>query len=363
MSDKTIQASQCYLMTFSKEDQGYKPQALPEHWQPSDLLSHKDHPVWIHIDGLGSTDMIIQIAQYVEIHPLIIEDILTPLQRPKTEDYGEILFIVLREFALQKNRHIKSKQISIVLGKYFLITLQEKAGEPFNTVLNVLNGFHKTEPSALDQIVYFFIDAIVDHMAVVLDKIGPQIEKLEDAFMQKPDKAQIKTVHGFKRETTRIRRFIWPLHEAVRMLRRCDSPLLQKTTQTYLRDVEDHLSRSAEIIEGYRDSVSEMQELYMSASRDHLNEIMKVLTIISTTFIPLNFLAAVYGMNFKYMPELDLPLGYLLFWVIIAIIGGSMLYSFKKRGWLANSDNDSETEDDAYPLIKGKTESAEKNRD
>ena len=299
----------------------------------------KDEPTvtWINIDGLHQVDIIEKIGKYFDVHPLLLEDILNTEQRPKMEDFDDYIFIVLRmlECKNEKNWILTSEQMSLIIGKNFVISFQESEGDIFDPVRDrIRNGKGKIRKMGPDFLAYSLMDAIVDGYFIILEKLGEKIEDIEDELMTNPTRETLKIIHGLKRDMIYLRKSVWPFREVISNLERGESKLIKETTSIYLKDIYDHTIQVIDTIESFRDMLSGMLDIYLSSISNRMNEIMKVLTIIATIFIPLTFLVGVYGMNFKYMPELELPWSYPALWFFMITLGVSMLVYFKKRKWI-----------------------------
>ena len=298
----------------------------------------KDTPTvtWINIDSLHQVEILEKLGECYGFHPLVLEDILNTDQRPKMEDYGEYLYIVLRILNYDdKSGEIESEQISLILGPNFIISFQEKEGTFFNPVRErIRNGKGRIRKMGPDYLAYALLDLIVDNYFVIMEKLGEKIEFLEEELVTQPGPETLQTIHHLKREMIFFRKAVWPLREVIGSLERGESPLVKGTSRVYLRDVYDHTIQVIDTIETFRDMVSGMLDIYLSSISNRLNAVMKVLTIIATIFMPLTFLAGIYGMNFKYMPELEWCWGYPVIWVIMVGIGVSMLLYFRKKKWL-----------------------------
>jgi magnesium transporter len=298
----------------------------------------KDIPTvtWINIDGLHQVEIIEKLGECYGLHPLVLEDILNTDQRPKMEDYGEYLYIVLRMLNYNdKSSEIESEQVSLILGSNFVISFQETEGDVFNPIRErIRNGKGRIRKMGADYLTYALLDAIVDNYFIILEKLGEKIEFLEEELVTRPTSETLQTIHYLKREMIFLRKAVWPLREVISGLERGEPPLVKGTTRIYLRDVYDHTIQVIDTIETFRDMVSGMLDIYLSSVSNRLNVVMKVLTIIATIFMPLTFIAGIYGMNFKYMPELEWRWGYPVIWFVLAFIGGSMLIYFKRKKWL-----------------------------
>lgn len=298
----------------------------------------KDKPTvtWINIDGLHQVEILEKLGECYGLHPLVLEDILNTDQRPKMEDYGEYIYIVLKMLDYNdKSNEIEPEQMSLILGPNFVFSFQEREGDTFNPIRErIRNSKGRIRKMGADYLAYTLLDSIVDNYFIILEKLGEKIEFLEEKLVTRPTPETLQVIHYLKREMIFLRRAVWPLREVVNGLERGESSLVKESTRVYLRDVYDHTIQAIDTIETYRDMVSGMLDIYLSSVSNRLNSVMKVLTIIATIFMPLTFLAGVYGMNFKYMPELEWRWGYPVTWLIMAGIGISMLIYFRKKRWL-----------------------------
>jgi magnesium transporter len=314
------------------------------HFEERDLSSveeclpykDKDSVTWINIDGIHQVDMVEKIGRHCGLHPLVLEDILNTNQRPKMEDYEDYLFIILKMISYDEaQRLLHVEQVSVVVGRRFVISFQESEGDVFESVRERLRkGKGRIRKGGPDYLAYALMDAVVDNYFLVLEKIGEDIEELEAEVIDKPAPATVESIHNLKRELLFLRKSVWPLREAVAALEKGDSPLIQERTTVYLRDVYDHTIQVIDTIETFRDMVSGMMDVYLSSLSNRMNEVMKVLTVIATLFIPLTFIVGIYSMNFKVMPELEWRYGYGLVWVVMALVAFLMLFYFRKKKWL-----------------------------
>jgi magnesium transporter len=287
-------------------------------------------------------EIIDKIGKCYGLHPLMVEDIVNTEQRPKFEDFGEYFFIIAKmlQYDRQK-RATKVEQVSFVLGKDYLITFQEDVGDVFDPVrARLKEGKGRMRKCGTDYLTYALIDAIVDNYFIILEEVGDDIEALEEDVIKNPTTQTIQLIHRLKREMIYLRRSVWPMREVVMGMERSDSPLVQEQTRLYLRDVYDHTVHIIDTMETYRDVISGLLDIYLSSINNKLNEVMRILTVIATLFMPLTFLAGVYGMNFHTdkspynMPELTWYLGYPLFWFVCIIISAAMLVYFKRKKWI-----------------------------
>lgn len=298
----------------------------------------KDKPTitWINIDGLHQVDIIEKIGKNFDLHPLLLEDILNTEQRPKIEDFETCIYIVLKMLLYdEKTNEINSEQVSIILGQNFVISFQEKEVDVFNPLREIIRtGKGRIRKMGADYLAYSLIDAIVDGYFLILEKLGENIEDVEEIMMSNPSPVTLKDIHKLKRRMISLRKSVWPLREVVSALERSESSLIHDQTRIYLKDVYDHTIQVIDSVETNRDVLSGMLDVYLSSISNKMNEIMKVLTIIATIFIPLTFIVGVYGMNFEFMPELKWYWGYPAIWSVMLIIGISMMLYFRKKKWI-----------------------------
>lgn len=288
---------------------------------------------WINIDGVHDSKIIHDLGEHFGFHPLLLEDIMNNEQRPKIEAFEDHIFIILKMLSYER-REISTEQISIIIGKNFVISFQETEGDIFDPIRKrIRENKGKLRKRGPDYLGYSLIDAIVDHYFAVLEKLEEQIEEVEESI-SRPTTETIKIMHHLKRQTILLQRSIWPLREVVSGMMRSEANILKKTTVIYLRDVYDHTIQIMDTIETFRDILSGMMEVYLFSLSNRTNEIMKVLTIIGTIFIPLTFITGVYGMNFDFMPPLEWEYGYYVVMVGMLIIVIFLLLYFRKRRWI-----------------------------
>lgn len=303
-----------------------------------DLKAIKDSKqiAWIDVEGLHDVPVLEQVGHVFDLHPLVMEDILNTDQRPKVENYGEYIYIVLKMLCYDEVKNeIVADQVSIILGKNYVLSFQEGELDVYDPIRRRL----KDEKSRLrntgsDFLAYSIIDAIVDNYFYVLEKFGDKIEDVEDELVKKPGISTLNVIHRSKRGMLFLRKSVWPLRELAGSLEREESDLLSDSVRIYLRDVHDHAVYLVDTIETFRDMLSGMLDIYLSSVNNRMNEIMKVLTIIATLFMPLSFVAGVYGMNFKYMPELEWRHGYPAIMGFMAAVAGVMFIYFRRKKWL-----------------------------
>jgi magnesium transporter len=291
---------------------------------------------WINIDGLHEVEILEKLGGQFELHPLMLEDILNTDQRPKHEDFEKHIFIVIKMLSFDEQaQSLDSEQVSLVLGKNFVISFQERIGDVFEPIRErIRNGKGRIRKMGPDYLMYSLLDAIVDNYFAILEKLGDKIEAVEEELVGDPAERTLQQIHFLKKEMIFLRRSVWPLREVISGLERNESPLIKDTTDAYLRDIYDHTVQVIDTVETFRDMVSGMLDTYLSSLSNRMNSIMKVLTIIATIFIPLTFVAGLYGMNFKDMPELKWRWGYPAVLLVMALIAGAMLVYFKRKKWL-----------------------------
>ncbi|MFZ7112712.1 MAG: magnesium/cobalt transporter CorA [Desulfatiglandales bacterium] len=291
---------------------------------------------WINIDGIHDVELIRKTGEIFDLHPLILEDILNTEQRPKLDDFEDYLYISLKmlSYDTETNRLI-TENLSLVLGSNFIISFQESEGDVFNPVRErIRKGKGRIRKAGHDYLLYALLDAVVDNYFIVLEKIGEEIESLEEGLITNATPKHSQRIHNLKRELIFLRKSVWPLREVIGNLNKGESALIQDKTAVFLRDVYDHTIQVVDIIETFRDMASGMLDVFLSSVSNRMNEVMKVLTIIGTIFIPLTFFAGIYGMNFKYMPELEWPWGYPSLWMVFIFIAAVMVTFFKRKRWL-----------------------------
>ncbi|MFH1672967.1 MAG: magnesium/cobalt transporter CorA [Pseudomonadota bacterium] len=291
---------------------------------------------WINIDGIHQPEIIETIGKHFDIHPLIIEDIVHTGQRPKMQDLEDHLFVVLKMLSYNEaTNEIETEQVSIILGPHFVISFQEREGDIFNALRERMrNGKGRVRKKGPDYLAYCIMDAIIDHYFIILEKLGERIEDIQDALITNPIPETLHEIQKLKREMIFLRKSVWPLREVISALERGESSLISESTGIYFRDVYDHTIQVIDTVETLRDLLSGMLDIYLSSISNKMNEVMKVLTIIATIFIPLTFIAGVYGMNFKYMPELEWRWGYFGVWLVMVVIVGGLAVYFRKKKWL-----------------------------
>lgn len=303
-----------------------------------ECIPYKNKPTvtWINVDGVHNVSMLEKLGACFGLHRLVMEDIMNTDQRPKMEDFGDYLYLVLKMLTSGKNGDIVTEQISIILGQNFVLSFQEGIeGDVFNPIRDHLRtGKGRIRKMKADYLAYALVDAVVDNYFVILEKFGDKIETLETELIEQPTQKTVQKIYQLKREMIFLHNAVWPLREVVSALGKHESSLISETTAPYLRDVYDHVIHIIDSVDIYREMLSSMLDMYLSSVSNRLNEVMKVLTAISLIFMPLTFIVGVYGMNFKYMPELEWRYGYFLALFAMFGIGVSLFLYFKRKKWL-----------------------------
>ncbi|MFH0967939.1 MAG: magnesium/cobalt transporter CorA [Methanobacteriota archaeon] len=297
------------------------------------LLLIPETNAWIRITGLHDINRIEQTLTYLDVHPLVIEDILNTKGRSKVEEFDEYLFIVLSRFC-SRDGDIREEQVSLILTDQIVISCTETQESFSNVQERIRHAKGRFRQNGVDYLAYTIIDTIVDGYFSVLEELEERIEDLEDEIINNPSVQTITSVQIFRHDLVWFRRRIWSLRELITRLERTDSLYIHDSTHVYLRDVYDHSLKIAEDVDVYREMAEGLLEIYLSNISNNTNQIMKMLTIIATIFIPLTFIAGVYGMNFEYMPELTSPYGYPGILIGMAVVGGLMMVYFRNKGWL-----------------------------
>ncbi|TFG26655.1 magnesium/cobalt transporter CorA [Candidatus Thorarchaeota archaeon] len=290
---------------------------------------------WAHLTGVHDVDLVQTLCRKYDIHPLVLEDIVNTEHRPKLELYSDYIFIVLKTLNLEGDDNISVEQVSLILGKSFVLSFQESTDPILQPVVSRLEQGHgNVRSSGTDYMVYALLDMIIDDYFIFTESLGERIEELEDEVIENPTTATLHDMYRLKRILSVSRRSLWPLREIVGRLYRDPSALINTSTNIYLRDLYDHVIQVNDQLEGYREALSSMRDTYLSSISNKLNEVMKVLTVISSIFIPLTLISGIYGMNFLNMPELTLPYGYYTVLLLMFVLGVSMLVYFRKIEWI-----------------------------
>jgi len=307
------------------------------HANIEDVFNFKtsDSKTWVNINGLNHIDAIEKIGNHFNLHALTLEDIVNTNHRPKIDDYPNYIFIVLKMLYYDKNEEIVNEQISFILSDNYVLSFQEADGDVFDHLRErIRNPKGRIRTLGTDYLLYALIDAIADHYFVVIETLSHKIEDLEDDLFKGYSQDEISNqIQNLKREILKIRRAIFPLREIINKIEKNDSVFIKSTTIPYFRDIYDHIIQISDNIEIYREMIWGLMDMYMTTISNKMNQVMKVLTVISTIFIPLTFLAGIYGMNFDNMPELHFKYSYFILWGIMIVLFLSMIYFFRKKKW------------------------------
>ncbi|MGC9308738.1 MAG: magnesium/cobalt transporter CorA [Thermoplasmatota archaeon] len=306
--------------------------------QVEECFPFKDEPTitWVNIDGLHEVDILEKIGRHFDIHPLVLEDIMHTEQRPKMEDFDDYIFLIFKMFYYDPTAdHLKTEQVSLLLGPNWVISFQEEPGDVFELIRErIRSAKGRIRKMGADYLAYALMDAVVDNYFLVLEKIGEAVEDIEEEVVADPDPETLQHIHRLKRGLIYLRKSVWPLREVISGLERVETDLIDKQTGIFLRDVYDHTIQVIDTVETFRDMVSGMLDVYLSSVSNKMNEVMKVLTVIATIFIPLTFIAGIYGMNFAHMPELEWQWSYPFVWLVMGCVAIVMLIYFRRKQWL-----------------------------
>ena len=291
---------------------------------------------WINIDGLHDTDLMKNIGSMFRIHPLLIEDILNTGHRPKVEESDNCVFIVLKMLRYDAEAQLViAEQLSLILGPNYLLTFQEQKGDVFEPVRERIRKMKgRIRGAGPDYLAYALMDVVVDNYISIIERLGDQIEDLEERLLENPTPELMNKINDFKREMNFLRKSVRPVKELIIQLGKIESHLVQAETMPFIKDLEDHITQAAEAIDTYREMLSDQLNIYNSSISNRMNEIMKVLTIFAAIFIPLTFIAGIYGTNFEYVPEIHFRYSYFIFWGVMIAIALTMVGYFRKKGWL-----------------------------
>ncbi len=333
--DRKMDQTELHLITYGPEGINEYPNLTLS--RCFELISKAgDNICWLNVDGLHDEKLIQSICDHLNVHRLSIEDILNVGQRPKMDELGEYVHFVLNMLTMDQGElGISEEQISLLLKGRVVMSFQEKSGDVFDGVRKrIREGKGTIRQRGGDYLVYALLDAVVDHYFVVMERLGERFEDIESALMDNPTKQLLSQIHFLRRESLGLRRAVYPLREAVGRFEKLEEPVIDKRSQMYIRDLYDHLIQVIDGIELFREMANGMLDLYMNSISQRMNEIMKVLTIIATIFIPLTFVAGIYGMNFTYMPELEYRYAYFVILGMMALTVFGMFWYFKKKGWM-----------------------------
>jgi magnesium transporter len=319
-----------------------------EEWEAAaadsfDGLMDDSSIVWVDVQGLGDEAFLRRMADLFHLHPLAVEDVVNVPQRPKTEAYGNCIFVVTRMIMVQDGEPIRNEQVSIFLGRNFVLTFQERPGDCFDPVRERLrNPAGRMRTNGPDYLAYALLDSVIDGYYPVLEQLGDELAALEKESLEQPTKNTLRATNKVRMTLLLMRRVLWPQREAINSLIRDENALVSDNVRLYLRDTHDHCSQVADVVESYRELVSAVANTYLTVVSNRTNEVMKVLTIMASIFIPLTFMAGIYGMNFDYMPELHMRYGYPLLWAAMIAVGLGMVYYFRRKGWLSGEEDEDE---------------------
>jgi magnesium transporter len=319
-----------YDETFSVE---HNPKSLSE---VEELIRNLKGVIWINIDGLHDETFIEGLSTLLDIHKLTMEDILSVGQRPKLEEHSNYLHVVIKEITLDQTEEIiEYEQISFILKDNILVSFQERTGDVFDGVRKrIREGKGTIRKRGADYLMYALLDNVVDHYFVVLETYGEKLEDLETELLENPNNHTLTKLHNFRRETLGLRRTVYPLRELIAAMEKLDDPLFTRENKVFTRDLYDHIIKVIETVEIFRDMTSSLLDLYINSVSNKTNEIMKVLTILTSIFIPLSFISGVYGMNFQNMPELTYKYGYFVILGVMAAVFAGMLIFLRRKKWL-----------------------------
>lgn len=290
---------------------------------------------WLNIEGLHDVGVVQRIGEIFGIHPLVLEDIVTTGQRPRMEDYGDYIYIVVKMLYRNGDKtKIISEQITFILGAFGVLSFQEIGADVFNPIRERIRADKgRIRKAGPDYLAYRLLDAIIDNYFIVLEDVSDRVEQIEDQVADNPEQEVIHDIHQLKRDMIFLRKALWPVREVVGGLEKTESDLIAESTNIFLRDAYEHTIQVIDTIETLRDTLSGALDIYLSSMSNRMNEIMRVLTVMSTIFIPLTFIVGVYGMNFEHMPELSCRYGYLAVWITMAVTAVGMILFFRRQKW------------------------------
>ncbi|MGK0376766.1 magnesium/cobalt transporter CorA [Patiriisocius sp. Uisw_017] len=306
-----------------------------EHIDDAFAFENSEHITWINVNGLNNTAEIERLGEYYNLHPLIQEDIVSTHQRPKMDEYDNYLFIVFKMLHYTDEGVLVNEHISMVIGKNYVTTFQEADGDVFDNIRDRLeNAKGRIRNKGADYLMFALLDAVVDNYFSVIETLSSKIEIIEDQLFEgKHQDGIIQDIQFLKKEILRIRKAIIPLREVINRLEKTDIDLIEALTQNYIRDLYDHIIQVSESVDLYREMIWGLMDMYMTTISNKMNEVMKVLTIMASIFIPLTFMAGIYGMNFEYMPELKFKYGYFCLWGAMIMVFAGLIWCFKRKNW------------------------------
>jgi magnesium transporter len=320
------------IRAFSYDVEHLSEQDVPDVEVLGSLLAD-ERVLWVDVQGLGDEKVLRRLGELFALHPLLLADVVNVPQRPKVEDYDDVHLIVTRTVDLD-GRDLAIDQVSIVLGPNFVLSIQEHPGDPFDPVRERLRAGGSIRRARADYLAYALMDTVVDGYFPLLEQLGELLEHLEEDIIADPGPDALERIHTARRRLVTLRRSVWPLREELATLARDDTGAFSRAVRVYVRDTYDHAVQAVDIIETYRELTGSLMEVYLSSVSQRTNDVMKLLTVVSTVFIPLTFIVGVYGMNFVYMPELRMHWAYPAVWGVMVVLAGGMLVYFRRRGWL-----------------------------
>lgn len=338
LGEKEVEKSRISVIDFNEET--YEERDVKEIDECFQFVSAKESIKWINIEGLTDIKTLEKIGVRLGIHPLVLEDIINTEQRPKIEDFSDYIYVTMKMISAEdddKNDEyeVYVEQISIIFGKNFVITFLEQNSDYFETIRDRIRfGTGKIRKMGADYLAYGIMDIVIDNYFIVLEKLVEQLDVIEAKLDRNPKADSLWSIYNLRKEMIFLRKYIWPLRDVTNQMLKSESELINEGTKRYIKDIYDHMVQAIETIEIFREMLSEMLNIYISINSNKMNEIMKLLTIISTIFIPLTFIAGVYGMNFEYMPELKNKLGYPAILLFMFIVGASLFAFFKRKKWI-----------------------------
>lgn len=334
--DKIIEDPEITAITYSNKK--YEKKVIIELLDKEEITKNleKDDVFWFNVNGISSPNVIEKIGAMFNLHPLLLEDVLSPNQRPKFEEYGDYVFLILKKIEWSEvDWDIITEQVSFVLLPPKLITFQEQKDDFLSSIeQRIEKAKGKIRSSDSSYLLYAIMDSIIDRYFITLEKIGEIIDAMELKISANPNPSLVRNIHSLKHTMMIFKKSVWPLREAINYLIRTENEIISSTNSVYYRDLNDHLYQVLDTVESYRELLASLLDLYLTMIGNKTNEIMKVLTIIATIFIPLTFIAGVYGMNFEFMPELSSPWGYPVIWMIMILLTIALLYYFRRKKWI-----------------------------
>ncbi|MRT15828.1 magnesium/cobalt transporter CorA [Vitellibacter sp. q18] len=330
---KTTTVTELDIIDYSKEHYDH---FVTHNIEDAFTYENPNNITWINVNGLSNSQDIVALGNHFDLHPLIQEDIVTTTQRPKIDEYEEYLFIVFKMLHYDEAELLSNEHVSLVMGKDYVLTFQEAEGDVFGDLRERLeHGRGRIRTAGADYLMFAILDAVVDNYFTVIEFLSNKVELLEDKlFGDTEDPSITEEIQDLKKEILKIRKAVVPLREVVNRLEKIETPLIEERTNKYIRDLYDHIIQVNESVEIYRDMIWGLMDMYMTTISNKMNEVMKVLTIMASIFIPLTFMAGIYGMNFDYIPELHIKYGYFYLWGAMILVFLGMLWYFKRKKWL-----------------------------